>query len=503
MQGGKSIVKNVVFGFGSKLIVLVFGLIIPQLLIKSFGSEVNGLLSTVTQIYTYIALLEAGIGTATVNALYRPLDAGNKDAASNVISAARRYFREITVLYFGAVILFAVIYPWCVSSDISKWIIFWVVFLQGMTGCVSYYFCAVYNQLLEADAHRYVTENVELLAYILTSVSKILLISAGFNVISVQIANFVMVIVKVAVTYAYCKKKYPWIVYKKNADKNLLEQRGAFIIHEVSTAIFSNTDVFIISTFCGFALSSVYGVYNLVFTSLNTLVSTANGGLGFLLGQNHYKNHEKFLLLYETYDTIYTGVVFIVFSIAYILTIPFVTLYTKDITDVNYILPYIPLLFALINIMSGTRMVAARLINVTGNARKTQARSIAESVINLVASLILVQFFGIYGVLAGTVLALLYRMNDMLIFASRHILKRKVIEGYKNVIINGVIFAGIVLINERITLHVNSYGSFVVHGIVVSAIVAAVYLLVNCLCNVRLLKNLKSVWQERRKSAEK
>ncbi len=501
MRGGKSVVKNVAFGFGSKLIVLAFGMIVPQLLIKSFGSEVNGLLTTVTQIYTYIALLEAGIGNAAVNALYRPLDDGDRDTASSVISAARRYFREVTVLYLGAVILFAVIYPWCVSSEIDKMTIFWVVFIQGLTGCISYYFCAVYNQLLDADAHKYVTENVELLGYVLTSVAKIVLISIGFNVISVQIANFVMVIVKVIVTYSYCKKKYPWIVYKKNADKNLLEQRGAFIIHEVSTAIFYNTDVFIISTFCGLLLSSVYGVYNLVFSALNTLVNTANGGLGFLLGQNHYKDHKKFLLLYETYDTIYTMVVFIIFSIAYILAIPFVALYTRDITDTNYIIPYVPLLFSVINIMSGTRAVASRLITVTGNARKTQGRSLAEAIINLIASLVLVQFFGIYGVLAGTIIALLYRMNDMLIFASRHILKRKVIAGYKNIFVNGLLFIGIVLINENITLHVGGYGSFVVHGIVISAIVAAAYFLLNCICNMRLLKNVKVVLQARKNQA--
>ena len=328
-----------------------------------------------------------------------------------------------------------------------------------------------------------------------------MLISIGFNVISVQIANFVMVIVKVIVTYSYCKKKYPWIVYKKNADKNLLEQRGAFIIHEVSTAIFYNTDVFIISTFCGLLLSSVYGVYNLVFSALNTLVNTANGGLGFLLGQNHYKDHKKFLLLYETYDTIYTMVVFIIFSIAYILAIPFVALYTRDITDTNYIIPYVPLLFSVINIMSGTRAVASRLITVTGNARKTQGRSLAEAIINLIASLVLVQFFGIYGVLAGTSIARLYRMNDMLIFASRHILKRKVIAGYKNIFVNGLLFIGIVLINENITLHVGGYGSFVVHGIVISAIVAAAYFLLNCICNMRLLKNVKVVLQARKNQA--
>ena len=497
MRTRDSIIKNVVFGFGAKVIVIVLGMLIPKLLIESFGSDVNGLLSTVTQIYTYVALLEAGIGTAAVNALYRPLDKGDQDAVSNVVSAARRYFHEVTYLYFGAVVLFAVVYPFFVSADIDKMTIFWVVLIQGMSGCVSYYFCAVYNQLLEADAHRYVTENVELCGYVLTSAAKIFLISMGFDVIAVQIANFVLAVVKVVITYIYCKKRYPWVVYKKKADKNLLEQRGAFVIHEISTVIFSNTDIVILS-FYDLGLASVYGIYNQIFSALNTLINTMNSGLGFLLGQNHYKDHKKFLLLYDTYDTVYTGMVFVIFTIAYILTLPFMSLYAENFKDENYLITYLPLLFTLINLMSGTRMIASRLINVTGNARKTQIRSIAEAAINIVASLILVWFFGIYGVLLGTIIALLYRMNDMLIFANRHILKRKVIVGYKNLFVNGAVFAAIALIYTQVPIHVGGYGMLIVYGIVVSLIVAAVYLLVNALCNIRLLKNIKIVLQERK-----
>ena len=79
MRGRNSIIKNVAFGFGSKVIVIALGIILPKLMIESFGSEINGLLTTVTQIYTYVALLEAGIGTAAVNALYRPLDKGDRN----------------------------------------------------------------------------------------------------------------------------------------------------------------------------------------------------------------------------------------------------------------------------------------------------------------------------------------------------------------------------------------------------------------------------------------
>ena len=67
-------VNNIIYGFGTKMLTMILGILIPRLFIVSYGSETNGLLSTITQIFTYLALLQAGIGTATVNALYKPLD---------------------------------------------------------------------------------------------------------------------------------------------------------------------------------------------------------------------------------------------------------------------------------------------------------------------------------------------------------------------------------------------------------------------------------------------
>ena len=55
------IFKNIVTGFGGQLIAIILGLVVPRLFISSYGSDVNGLLSTITQLFTYLALLEAGI----------------------------------------------------------------------------------------------------------------------------------------------------------------------------------------------------------------------------------------------------------------------------------------------------------------------------------------------------------------------------------------------------------------------------------------------------------
>lgn len=63
----KILFQNAITGFGGQLIAIILGLIVPRFFIMSYGSDANGLLSTITQIFTYMALLEAGIGQAARN----------------------------------------------------------------------------------------------------------------------------------------------------------------------------------------------------------------------------------------------------------------------------------------------------------------------------------------------------------------------------------------------------------------------------------------------------
>ena len=81
-------VKNVLFGFGGQAVILILGIFVPRIMIKSYGSDVNGLLNTVTQIFTYMALLEAGIGQSARNALMKPLSQQNKPEISKIITVA-------------------------------------------------------------------------------------------------------------------------------------------------------------------------------------------------------------------------------------------------------------------------------------------------------------------------------------------------------------------------------------------------------------------------------
>ena len=60
-------IKNVTFGLLQQLITIAFGLILPPFLI-SYGSEVNGLISSITR-FTFMLLTGGRCRTASLQAL--------------------------------------------------------------------------------------------------------------------------------------------------------------------------------------------------------------------------------------------------------------------------------------------------------------------------------------------------------------------------------------------------------------------------------------------------
>ena len=73
---------NIVTTLILQFVVLISGFIVPKLIIGKFGSNVNGLLSSITQFLAYISLLESGIGPVVKASLYKPI--AEKDNTSPI-----------------------------------------------------------------------------------------------------------------------------------------------------------------------------------------------------------------------------------------------------------------------------------------------------------------------------------------------------------------------------------------------------------------------------------
>ena len=77
MRSKKSLI-NIITSILYQIIAILFGFIVPKLIIKNYGSSVNGLIESITQFLGYIVLLESGIGGVIKAVLYKPLAEKNE-----------------------------------------------------------------------------------------------------------------------------------------------------------------------------------------------------------------------------------------------------------------------------------------------------------------------------------------------------------------------------------------------------------------------------------------
>lgn len=105
-------------------------------------------------------------------------------------------------------------------------------------------------------------------------------------------------------------------------------------------------------------------------------------------------------------------------------------------------------------------------------------------------SLISVSHFGIYGVLIGTIVALLYRTNDMILYSNHKILNRSAKKSYRNFIINLCMCIVIMVLSKNFVIHAQGYGELILQAIIVGGIILVLFVIANVLCNLSLVKTL-------------
>lgn len=471
---------NLLVGLFARIITLIIGILIPRLVLINLGSEANGLLNSVTTALTYMSLLEAGVGTASLQALYRPCAAGEKNSINAILAATDHFYRRTGIVYSFCVIVLSVIFPIIINTTLPREQVFFVVLLTGFSGVLSYLFQGKFKILLAAEGKNYVTTSILTVFNVCINLSKALLLMAGANVVGVQTSYFLFSIVQTIVYTVYMKRHYPWLNLNVKADYDAISQRNAALVHQVSTMIFSNTDVLILSIFTSLKEVSVYSLYVLIYGLVSSLGEIAYESYRYVLGQAFHGDKERFMRLFNTYEVFVFIISFSLFTVCRALINPFLALYTSGVEDITYVDKYLPWLFALYYIMNNGRTSSNVVISIAERFEDTKWRSVVESIINVTVSLWAVKKLGIYGVLLGTIVALLYRTNDMIIYAAR-ILKRSPLITYKRWIINIICFVVISNFGSVLSDINYTYVSLAGCAIIISSFVASCYLLVNML----------------------
>lgn len=479
-------IKNILWGVLSQVLTIGVGLIIPRLVLTNLGSEANGLLSSIGNILTYMSLLEAGVGVASVQALYKPIAEKNSEKINQIISATNYYYRKTGRIYLLFILLLSAGYTLLVKTEIPKLYVLLIILMSGVSGVLNYYFQGKYKVILSAEGKNYVTTNITTILGITTSLVKAAVLIAGGNVVAVQSIYFVVNLIQMLVFVLYMKKHYAWINYHDTPDLDAISQKNAVLVHQISGIVFTNTDVLVLTVLTTLKQVSVYSMYAMIFGMVKAIVTVFTESFVYALGQS-FHNKPRFFRIFDAYETYCLAISGALFCLLNVLILPFLRLYTAGVTDANYLDPYLPWLFTTFYLMHHGRAPSAHVINIAQKFEATKWRSILESVINVTSSVILTYFFGIYGVLFGTIIALLYRTNDIIIYSSK-IMQRSPLITYRRWLTNVVLLFAISIICSKLPIHADTYPKLILYGVMLCVTVIPAFFAVNSIFEPKVAK---------------
>jgi O-antigen/teichoic acid export membrane protein len=159
--------------------------------------------------------------------------------------------------------------------------------------------------------------------------------------------------------------------------------------------------------------------------------------------------------------------------------LPFVSVYTSGITDVNYNVPTVAFLFVVNGILYNIKTPQSMLINSAGLYKETKVQTIIQGAIMVVLGAILAPILGLEGILIASCASNLYRTIDLLFFIPKNVTKLPVYSSALRMlsvlIVCGVIYLPFLFVK----INVSGYLGWVVWAMGVS-VFAAVCVFVMC-----------------------
>lgn len=471
--------------------MIISGLIVPKLILETFGSEVNGLVSSLTQFLNYISLVEGGLGSVVLAALYYPLAKKDNEKLSSVMSAANKFFQQIAYIFVCYILVLGFIYPLVIKSDFSNFYIFFLTIILGIGLFVQYFFSITFKLLLQADQKLYIVQLVQIGTTIINLILVYMLISIFPKIHVVKLFSSLVFVIQPFIYYKYVNKHY-YIQKNIEPDKNILVQRWNCFGQNFAFFIHNNTDIVVLSLFCDLKIVSVYSIYFLVVNSIkNFLLSVSNAFtpiIGKFMAQKDFNKANKYFNLYEF---IMDNVATIVFGSCIYLLPSFVLLYTKGINDVDYWKPIFSIIIILAELLYCFRDPYVSLIYSVGKFKATAKSSYIEAIINIVLSIGLVFKFGLIGIAIGTLAGMGYRMIYSVWFVNTNIIYRPYSKFLKRMVISIII----IVISTFIINMIDITGSesillWVKNGFLCIVVYGVITILINSLLDFKTMESI-------------
>ena len=247
----KRTIWNIISAIVMQVVIFSTSFVVKKLIIKEYGSSLNGLITSITQFLSYITLLEAGVGPVIKASLYKPLSKNDNKQISDILYASEKFFKKLSFIFLGYVFVLTILYPLVVTSEFNYLFTFSLILIISISVFAEYYFGMTYKLFLQADQKTYIVSLIQIGGYILNLVLVLIFIYFKSDIRILKLGTSIAYIIRPIIQNVIVKKYYN-IDFKKCDKEYKLKQKWDGLAQHVAAVVHSNTDVTVLTFFSNF-----------------------------------------------------------------------------------------------------------------------------------------------------------------------------------------------------------------------------------------------------------
>lgn len=476
---GKKLALNTIASLTLQVVTVIWGFILPRLILGTYGSEVNGLVNSITQFLGVITLLDLGVGTVVQSSLYKPLAENDEDAISKIYVSASKFFRRLATILLVYIVVLIFAYPFLVNKSYDFSFTALLIGAISISSFAQYYFGIVNSLLLSADQRSYVQYTAQIVTLIINTIACAVLIKSGCSIQLVKLVTSLIFLARPFYLMWYVNKHY--IINKKiTYTEEPIKQKWNGMAQHFAAYVLGGTDNIVLTLFSTLANVSIYSVYYLVVNGVLMIIVSASNGLYSYFGDLWAKKEkEKIETEFQFFEWFMHMFSILIFGCESVLIVDFIYVYTNGITDVDYFQPVFSVLLVIAFMMRAIRIPYNYMILAAGHYKQTQSNYVIAMILNIFISIVTVKIWGLIGVALGTLIAMMYQTLWMCRYDYKTFFDFKCSKFIKLIVVDFFCFMLAYLISSLINFEINTYFMWAAKAIVIFIIWLVVIVLAN------------------------
>lgn len=403
--------RNIVFGIFQRIYQVIIPFIMRTAMIYWLGAEYLGLDSLFVSVLSVLNLAELGVGSAMIYSMYKPVAEDDKARICALMKLYKRYYRLIGLVVLAAGLLVCPFIPRLISGDIPAELNVYVLFLLNLGATVlSYWLFAYKNSLLQAYQRADVVSKVTMLVNTIRYAVQFAVLYFWHDYYIYLIVTLVSQAGINIVTAVVVDKMFPGYTAEgrvEDSEKKAIDHRiRDLFTAKIGAVVVNSVDTLVISAFLGLTALAIYQNYFFVITALlsiiNIFIFSCTAGIGNSIIVD---SREKCYCDFKTFTFLIVCIACICTSCLVCLYQPFMELWVGQelMLDFSAVVCF-GIYFFVVQINTLLNMYK----DAAGMWHEDRLRPLVTALANLAMNLIMVQFWGIYGVLLSTILSMLF-----------------------------------------------------------------------------------------------